>query len=359
MVKKNEIALIRFVAKAIAVGFFLCALDGCYYVKQGDRLLKYQISATSNTKLIAKPSTPPDIKQFLEKVEEIRRFAFDTIGLKKNKNFSCFVQINRKYLIDNIYAAKPDTFAQYFWHYPFFGAMPYKGFLEKKDAEKEAARLRKQGYDVFIGEVDGFSSLGFLKDPVYSFMKDFGPYSLSSLIFHELTHSTLFIKNQSQFNEEIATFVGTVGGLRYVADKFGSGSEAYKRALLSVNDSKRYHALMRSLYLRLDSAYRSEKSVQSRIAAKERIIGQFKQDIAKDYDSLFKTKAYTNLPRSTINNAIILINRTYTSDLDLYYKFYEQCGGDLKKTLAALGTLRTMKGDPKENIRTRLLKKAG
>jgi predicted aminopeptidase len=344
--------------KSLLLCFCLSLLSGCYYYKQGKYLLKYQLSAESNQKLIAKPATPPDIREFLKKVEEIRRYAVDSIGLKKNKNFSYYVKVNRNYLIDNVYAAKADTFVQHFWTYPFFGAMPYKGFFKKDDAEKEAARLRAKGYDVFVGEVDGFSSLGVLRDPTYSFMKDFGPYSLSSLIFHELTHATIYLKNQSQVNEEIATFVGTVAGLRYVASKFGPDSPQYKKASLSVSDAKSYHELMRNLYLRLDSAYRSEQSPQSRIVIKGRIIEEFKRRIAKDYDSLFQTKGYTNLPTAAINNATILINHTYTSDLDLYYALYHQCGDDMKATLGELSKLRKMKGDPKDNIRSKLLKSA-
>jgi predicted aminopeptidase len=351
--KRNR-SYLPYPAAIIAGIFCLFLLNGCYYVKQGRYLLKYQMRATANKKLMADSATPQDIKKFLERVEEARAFAFDSIGLNKSKNYSSFVKVDRDYLVDNVYAAKSDTFAQYLWHYPFFGAMPYKGFFEKAGAEKEAARLHKKGYDVFIGEIDGFSSLNTLKDPAYSCLKRYGHYSLSSLIIHELTHATIYRKNQTQFNEEAAMFVGTVGGLRYVAGKFGPESAASKLAIATVNDAQRYHALMHDLYLRLDTAYRTEKTSPARIAAKERIIDAFKKEIQKNYDSLFQTKSYASLPSTAINNAIVMINRTYTNDLDLYYKLYDLCGKDLHTTVEELKKVAQMKGDAKENLRKRV-----
>lgn len=341
--------------KNIACCLCIPFLWGCYYLQQGSTLLKYHCSAESNKSLIADSSTRQDIRNFLIKVETIRRFAVEKVGLKKNRNFSCFVKINRGYLIDNVYAARADTFAQYLWYYPFFGSMPYKGFFSRNDAEKEAEKLRKQGYDVLIGEVNGFSTLGILRDPVYSFMKDYGPYSLSSLIFHELTHATIFIKNQSQFNEEVATFVGDEASLYYIGETYGTDSDIYKKALQCIKDTKTYYRLMGDLYLKLDSIYRNEKSRSVRIVLKDQIINNFKLDFASSYDSLFKTKSYMGLPKAVINNADILIARTYSCDLNIYYDLYRRCGKDLKKTVTALIALQKMKGDPKKNLREKML----
>ena len=342
--------------KNIAYCLCLSVLSGCYYLQQGSTLLKYHCSAESNKSIIADSSTERDIRNFLINVETIRRFAVEKVGLNKNKNFSCFVNVHRDYLIDNVYAARADTFAQYLWHYPFFGSMPYKGFFDRNGAEKEAEKLLKKGYDVLIGEVNGFSTLGILRDPVYSFMKNYGPYSLSNLIFHELTHATIFIKNQSQFNEEVATFVGDEASLRYISERYGTASDAYKKALLYIKDTKTYYRLMDDLYHKLDSVYRNEKLRSSRIVSKNQIINNFKLDITSHYDSLFKTKSYTGLSKAVINNATILITRTYSCDLNIYYDLYQRCGNDLKKTVAELIALQKMKGDPKENLRKKMLK---
>jgi predicted aminopeptidase len=340
----------------IACGLIAFFLSGCYYLQQGSTLLKYQCSAQPNKAMITDSSTSQEIRNFLSIVEDIRRYAFENIGLNKNRNFSCFVKVNRNYLIDNVYAARPDSFSQYLWRYPFLGAMPYKGFFDRSDAEKEAFGLRKKGYDVFIGEVNGFSTLGILRDPVYSFMEKYGPYSLSSLIFHELAHSTIFIKNQIQFNEEVATFIGCEAGLRYIAEKYGINSESYINALAFAEDERTYYRLINGLCGKLDSIYRNEKSRDSRIALKNDVINNFKRNITLKHDSIFKTKSYAGIEKTTINNATLMITMTYTHDLDVYYELYRQCGSDLKRTISELGRLKKMKGDPKKNLKERLLK---
>ena len=340
----------------IGCGLIALFLSSCYYLQQGSTLLKYQCNAQPNKSLIADSSAPQEIRKFLATVEDIRRFAVEDVGLKNNSNFSCFVKINRNYLIDNVYAARADTFSQHLWRYPFLGAMPYKGFFARSGAEKEAHSLREKGYDVFIGEVNGFSTLGILRDPVYSFMEKYGPYSLSSLIFHELAHSTIFINNQSQFNEEAATFIGCEAGLRYVAERYGSGSEVYKKAMAFTEDEKTYYRLVKGLYRILDSIYRNEKSHDARITLKNCAINNFKQNITINYDSLFITKSYEDINNVTINNATLMIAMTYTRDLDVYYKLYRQCGSDLKRTISELEKLKKIKGDPKKNLRERLLK---
>jgi predicted aminopeptidase len=344
-------------APLIACGLIALFLSGCYYLQQGSTLLKYQCNAQPNKNVIADSSTPQEIRNFLAIVEDIRCFAVENVGLKKNRNFSCFVKISRNYLIDNVYAARADTFSQHLWHYPILGAMPYKGFFNRSSAEKEAGILREKGYDVFIGEVNGFSTLGILRDPVYSFMEKYGPYSLSSLIFHELAHSTIFIKDQSQFNEETATFIGCEAGLRYVSERYGTASEAYKKAIAFTEDEKTYYRLINGLYRKLDSIYRNETSHDARITLKNDAINNFKLDITLNHDSLFKTKSYTYTEKTTINNATLMIAMTYTRDLDVYYELYRQCGNDLKRTITELGKLKKMKGDPKKNLRERLLKK--
>jgi predicted aminopeptidase len=335
---------------SILLYLLLLFFSGCYYVKQGSYALKYQCRAQPNKRLLAKATTPKDIAAFLTTVEEIRAFAFDSLGLKRNKNYTSFIRIDKPYLIDNVYAARPDTFAQYFWNYPLLGAMPYKGFFERKDAEKESAALQKKGYDVLIGEVSGYSSLGLVKDPVYSFMKKYGPYSLSSLMFHELTHATIYRKNKTQFNEEAATFIGSEGAIHYIAFKFGIDSEKYRNVMLSLNDNERYRKAMDELYRELDSLYRNERSREKRIAGKTEIIGRFRQNFAEHYDAVFKTKNYKDIPQSTINNASIMIHMTYSRDLDLYYRLFEKCGKNFKTTVAELGKISKMKGDPKKNL---------
>jgi hypothetical protein len=52
-----------------------------------------------------------------------------------------------------------------------------------------------------------------------------------------------------------------------------------------------------------------------------------------------------------------MIHMTYSQDLDLYYKLFDRCGKNFKATIAALGKISRMKGDPKENLRKWLVER--
>ena len=223
--------------KAVAplLAVFTLLVSGCasqvgYLAKQGSYLLRYSVGTRSIDSLIADSSTAADVRAFAVKVREIRGFAAESLGLRSNGNYTRYRQIDRDHLVDVVSACDAESFTAYLWSYPLLGKLPYKGFYERSDADAEAARLRGQGYDVIVRPVDAFSTLGFTKDPVYSFMKGYSPFELASLIIHEQTHATLFVKGQPEFNEELATFVGNEGAFEWLQAAYGGDSAEYRAA---------------------------------------------------------------------------------------------------------------------------------
>ena len=58
----------------------------------------------------------------------------------------------------------------YEWEFPILGKLSYKGFFIRKEAEKEAEKLKKMGLDTDIGSAGGWSTLGLFRDPILSEM---------------------------------------------------------------------------------------------------------------------------------------------------------------------------------------------
>lgn len=320
-------------------------------MKQGYYVVKYTTGSVSIEKLQRRADTSEELKRFFSLVNDIRAFAFDSVGLKKNNNFTTFVKVDRKYLVDVVFAAGKDNFTPYQWCFPLFGCFPDKGYFDRRDAEAEAGRLGKKGYDTYIGRAGAFSTLGFFSDPVYSFMKDFSLFEIASLIIHEETHSTLFIKDQVQFNEEMATFIGNEGALRFIKAKFGDSSEPLKKAEKESRDYQTYIGLIDSLYHRLKFVYEDTISEQGKLQKKQEIIGQFKGFVTDKYDSLFRTPNYRGLNKAAINNAFISADITYTFDLKEFYDLYQKDNRDFRAMLSRLKTLKKSKGDPHEALR--------
>jgi predicted aminopeptidase len=352
---KRVVLISTAIAAAAAVAAAFLSSGCCYIAKQGAGLLARQCRAVSIDSMLkdeGDTGVTPKMRDFLLRVGDIRSFAIDTLGLKRNSNYKKYLHVDGDYAVDVVTASKDDAFVPYKWWFPLVGRITYKGFFDKGDAEKEAGRIKKRGgYDVYMGRADAFSTLGFFSDPIYSFMINYTVYDLASLIIHEQTHATVYVKNQTQLNEEIATFVGDVGGLLYVERRFGAGSEEYKTAVLSKEDYATYIDLMRSLHGELSKLYAGDSGREYKLSEKERIFAEFRGRVSSGYDSLFRTPRYSGLKEAKLNNAVIAARMTYNMDMALYYELYESAGGDLAAVIKKLALLKGVRKDYKEYIR--------
>jgi predicted aminopeptidase len=331
----------------------LCLLplfSGCYLLKQGTYLLSYNSRSRPIEKVLAQESISGDVGVMLSMVQEIRRYAVEEIGLEDNRNYTRYLELDRDYLVDVVSACTADSFTPHEWWFPLFGSFPYKGFYTPEDAQREASRLERRGLDVWVRQVDGFSTLGFFSDPIYSFMTEYSLFSLAELIIHEQTHATVFVKNEIQLSEELATFVGREGALSFLRDRYGEDSEAYRQALASLSDWSRYRDRVIELYDELDRLYRSKTDSRTISAEKQRIVEDFNQRLRSVATELFQSERFRSFEGIPANNAYILSFVRYSQDLDIFYRLYEAGGGDLKATVEVLKQIRKVKGSPKEYL---------
>ncbi len=337
--------------KTIILLLTIILLSSCYYVTQGYNLLNTYSKAEKIDKIIKKENLPKDEKELLLLVKDIKKYAVNTLGLKKNKNYTKYIQHKRNYLVDVVYACKTDSFDQYQWNYFIMGKMPYKGFFNIEKAKKEAAKLDGNDYDIYIGKVQAFSTLGILSDPIFSFMKSYTVYELADTIFHEQTHATIFLKKYIDFNENLANYIGNKGALQFIKDNYGMDSELYINTINLINDSIKYRELMNNLYNELSEVYNQNISKKEKLNFKKNIINNWKIKFKNNYEKNFITNAYNNVPNLKINNSYITIFRTYTKDVSIFNELYEKCDNDLIKFIEIIKGLKKYKGDPQVYIK--------
>jgi predicted aminopeptidase len=97
------------------------------------------------------------------------------------------------------------------------GCVSYRGYFSRPAAERKARRLAADGYDVHVGPVAAYSTLGWFDDPLLSSFIDRPPADLAELLFHELAHGVAYVPGETAFNESFATFVGREGTRRWLA----------------------------------------------------------------------------------------------------------------------------------------------
>lgn len=153
----------------------------------------------------------PALRTQLVKVQQIRQYATSSLRLPNNNSYTEYADIGRPYVVWNIVATpalslKPET-----WCYPIVGCASYRGYYKLESAQKHKAELVAQGLDVYIGRVPAYSTLGWFDDPVLNTFIYWNDYQLAGLIFHELSHQILYIKDDTAFNESFARAVQEIG----------------------------------------------------------------------------------------------------------------------------------------------------
>ena len=337
--------------------------SGCYALRQGTIMLGYLNSAVPLESLLEPGNTGGNIemsemeknRSFVELVHDIRRFAREELGLKMSKNYTRYVFIDRDYLAAVVSASAADHFTRYEWNYPVVGKMPYKGFFNIEEARGERAKLEKKGLDVWIRGVDAFSTLGWFRDPLFSYMRDYSPYQLAGLIIHESMHATVYLKGQAQFNEELAEFVGSEGARLYMETRFGVDSEEYRAKIAAEEENGRYVAFIRELIAELQALYESGADWKEKLDEKERIIKAAQSRFEDEYESRFNSDNYRGFSTMRINNAYLELYRLYYSEDSYIANLYENSGKSLPEFIAAAKTI------PKKGLpaRERLAKALG
>jgi predicted aminopeptidase len=161
-------------------------------------------------------STPQSLRTQLKAVTAIRDFASHDLGLPDNGSYRSYADVGRPYVVWNVVAAPEFSVDAKQWCYPIVGCVAYRGYFSERRARGFADRLRRKGFDVTVGGVAAYSTLGHFNDPVLNTMMSWNDVELAAIIFHELTHQFLYVPNDSSFNEALATTVEEEGVRRWL-----------------------------------------------------------------------------------------------------------------------------------------------
>lgn len=164
--------------------------------------------------LLASEETSPALKHQLALVLQLRRFAEHELKLPANGHYLRYADLQRRFVVWNVYAAPEFSLTPKSWWYPVVGSLDYRGYFSEEKARAHAAELRARGFDTYVGGVTAYSTLGWFRDPVLNTFIHEPEADLADLLFHELAHQRLFIPGDTEFNEAFATAVAEEGTRR-------------------------------------------------------------------------------------------------------------------------------------------------
>jgi len=305
---------------------------------------------------LADPAAPPEEKLLLERAAAARDYALRELGLRRTRNYTSLVRIEGDCLAYVVQACAELSFDRHLWTYPLVGKLPYRGYFDREEARAEAARLRERGYDTIARPVDSFSTLGWLKDPLFSFMASYSEAEIAELVIHEMTHATVFLKGSSpgheQFNEELATFLGREASLRFLEGRHGPDSPELAEARAARADAEAFAAFLRGTATALEGVYSSEAAEGEKRRLKAAVIAERAREFESLRGELFSEGRYRGFDMAGINNAWLDLYRLYEGEPELYAEYLDaRCGGDLRRFVESMSRIAKIGGDPKAAMR--------
>jgi len=207
----------------------ILATPGCYYAQAVRGQMEVLRKREAIGDVIGDPATPPELANRLRLVQEARAFSISELGLPDNKSYQSYSDLERDYVVWNVFAAAEFSLIPKQWCYPVAGCVSYRGYFKKDAAMRKASKLRDEGFDIYLGGVAAYSTLGKFNDPVLSTMMRWSDVQLASVLFHELAHQLLYVKGDTGFNESFATAVEEFGIERFLLSRnLGDDFEAYE-----------------------------------------------------------------------------------------------------------------------------------
>ncbi len=197
------------------------ATSGCttagYYWQLARGQWQLLSSRESIAGIVGDPQRDPRLRERLRQLQQARRFASDVLHLPDNGSYTQYADLGRDYVVWNVFATAEFSLDAVESCFPIAGCLAYRGYFSQAGAEQQAGRLREQGYEVDVGGVPAYSTLGWFDDPVINTMMRWSDAHLIGTLFHELAHQKLFVKNDTAFNESFASFVEEQGRRDYIA----------------------------------------------------------------------------------------------------------------------------------------------
>lgn len=325
------------IAFLLILGFLIWQKDWTIYLyQQAKGGLDVAFNTRPLSEVLKDKSVPDSLKKRILYIQEVRKYAIDSLNLQDNPDvYQTLYDQQGKPLVYLLTVAERYKMEAKMFDFPivglFIGNFSYKGFFDSTAAVKEQKVWMAKGYDTEMGQGIAYSTLGWLPEPILSNMLYYSDGKLASLIIHEMTHGTIFVKNDHETSENLANFVGDYGAKRFLKYKYGSESDIYKKYVQSRVFRDKFIRHLNRGTLKLDSLYRNFKpnyASKYKDSLKYALIEKIERSKDSIYAQLPNLPKYQFNKNDLPNNAYFVSFKTYNSKKNEFEIMFKNRFGD-------------------------------
>lgn len=321
-----------------------------YYMKSAYHQLKLLNQRKPLIQAQSDPKLSAEEKRKIELAKEVLSFTKNTLKLNTKSNYSSYVKLDRSHVTYVVNASPKWELKNYNWDYFWVGQMPYKGFFNKEEAQSEAENLRQKNLDVFLRGVSAYSTLGWFNDPILSSMLRYEDWDLVDTIIHETVHANLYIKNNAEFNEQLATFIGLKGMELFYKNKEGANSETLIKARQEAQDQKIFREFLYKEVQILKEFYSRQNKTELNETERQQQLDKIKNKYYLEIKPKIQYSNYDSVFNNQFNNAFLMLYMTYNQGYDDFEKLWTKVDSDFEKFYKEIQALEKSK-DPVQDLK--------
>jgi len=336
---------LRTVLLAVAMLMLLSSCETIgYYSQAASGQLSLILDRQSIDRLLAQENLDPGTRRKLRLVVGARDFAEQQLMLPVGRSYQSYVELQRPYVLWNVFAAPEFSTTPTTWCYPIAGCVAYRGFFSEQATQRFAQRLQGNGLDVYTGGVDAYSTLGWFEDPLTSSVLNRADHRLVSLLFHELSHRLVYLPGDTTFNESFATFVEQEGLRRWLLEHPQAGTEA----MLAMEERMQtgFVTLVTLHRDALAQVYAGDASAE----VKRQLKRQQQDALRRDYEALREEWGYSGYDRwfaGPLNNAQLATVGSYNDLVPAFTALLKSVDGNLPAFYERVAELARLPAGPR------------
>lgn len=331
----------------ISVALISCETVG-YYSQAVRGQLAIVTGREDIQRLLNEDELPADLREKFSLVLEIREFAATELGLPVADNYLTYVDVEREHAVWNVFAAPEFSTDPLNWCYPIAGCVSYRGYFDESAAINYAEKLEADGFDVYTGGVDAYSTLGWFDDSLLSTVLSRPNYQLAALIFHELSHQIVYVPGDTTFNESFATTVEREGLRRWLLH-----SQETETIAIAEQDRQRQQQfvdLVSDYRDKFDELYETELESTRMRTEKSGL----QQQLRRDYEALKLGwggyAGYDSWFSRSLNNAQLSTVSSYNDRVPFFMQLLADSNGDLGLFYAQVQEFGALSDEERERL---------